>query len=58
MPMYNLIQYSDNCSKTSGSLRQYYKDDPNNNLTDSESFKYEEKSQKKLLTMDIQKMLK
>ena len=27
-PMYNLIEYSDNCSKTSGSLRQYYRDEP------------------------------
>ena len=36
MPMYNLIEYSDNYSKTSGSLWQYYKDDPNNNITDSE----------------------
>ena len=26
--MYNLIEYSDNCSKTSGSLWQYYKDIP------------------------------
>ena len=32
MPMYNLIEYSDNYSKTSGSLWQYYKDDPNDNL--------------------------
>ena len=39
MPMYNLLEYSDNYSKTSGSLWQYYKDDPNDNLTDSESFK-------------------
>ena len=39
MPMYNLIEYSDNYSKISGSLWQYYKDDPNDNLTDSESFK-------------------
>ena len=39
MPMYNLIEYSDNYSKTSGSLWQYYKDEPNNNMTDSESFK-------------------
>ena len=39
MPMYNLLQYSDHYSKTSRSLWQYYKDDPNNNLTDSESFK-------------------
>ena len=39
MPMYNLIEYSDNYSKTSGRLWQYYKDDPNDSLTDSESFK-------------------
>ena len=40
MPMYNLIEYSDNFLKTSGSLWQYYKDDPNDNMTESESFKY------------------
>ena len=34
MPMYNLIEYSDNYSKTSGSLWQYYRDEPNNNLAD------------------------
>ena len=28
IPMYDLIEYSDNYSKTSGSLWQYYKDDP------------------------------
>ena len=39
MPMYNLIEYSDNYSKTSGSLWQYYKDDPNDNITQSESSK-------------------
>ena len=39
MPMYNLIGYSDNYSKTSRSLWQYYKDDPNDNLANSESFK-------------------
>ena len=38
MPMYDVTEYSDNFSKTSGSLWQYYKDDPNNNLTDSELF--------------------
>ena len=35
MPMYNLIEYSYNYSKPSGSLWQYCKDDPNDNLTDS-----------------------
>ena len=39
MPMYNLIEYSDNYSKTSGSLWQYYKDEPNIILNDSESSK-------------------
>ena len=40
MPMYNLIEYSNNYSKTSGSLWLYYRDEPNGNITESESFKY------------------
>ena len=28
MPIYNLIEYSDNYSETSGSLCQYYRDEP------------------------------
>ena len=36
MPVYNLIEYSDNYSKTSGRLWQDYKDDPNDNLVRSE----------------------
>ena len=43
MPMYNLIEYSDNYSKTSRSLWQYYKDEPNDNLANFESFKYKMK---------------
>ena len=51
MPVYNLIEYSDNYAKTSGRLWQYYKDIParnnnnniitftDNNLTDSFNFK-------------------
>ena len=39
MPMYSLIEYSDNYAKTSGSLWKYYRDEPNNNLADSQSFK-------------------
>ena len=38
MPMYNLIEYSDNYSKTSESLWQYYKDDPNDNMAGSITF--------------------
>ena len=39
MPMYNLIECCDNYAKTSGGLWQYYRDEPNDNLADSESFK-------------------
>ena len=39
MLMYKLIEYSDNYSKKSGSLWQYYKDEPNDNLANFESFK-------------------
>ena len=39
MTMYNLTEYSDNYSKTSGSLWQYCNDEPNYNLAESESFK-------------------
>ena len=40
MPMYNLIEYSDNYLKTSRSLWQYYTDDPNDDITEFEWFKY------------------
>ena len=40
MPMYNLIEYNDNYAKSIGSLWQYYRDEKNNNLADSQSFKY------------------
>ena len=40
MPMYNLIEYSDNYAKTSGSSWQYFRDEPDdNNIEDSDSFK-------------------
>ena len=39
MPTYNLIKYSDNYSKTSDTLWQYYRDEPDDNLTESESLK-------------------
>ena len=49
MPMYNLLEYSKNYRKTTGSLWNYYRDEPNsgtdaNNITlsilNSESFDY------------------
>ena len=39
MPMYNLIEYSDNYAKTTGGLWQYFRDEPDDNIEDSESFK-------------------
>ena len=41
IPMYNLLEYSKNYRKTTGSLWNYYRDEPSNPLSsDSESFKY------------------
>ena len=40
MPLYNVIEYSHNYSETWGSLWQYYRDYPNDNIAQSESFKY------------------
>ena len=39
MSMYDLIEYSDNYAKTTVRLWQYYRDEPNDNLAESESFK-------------------
>ena len=43
MPTYNLIKYGYNYLKTSGSSYQFRRDEPNNNMTDSESFKFKSK---------------
>lgn len=47
MPMFNLIEYSQNYSQRPGRLSQYYRDGPNDNngniITNSESFKYKTK---------------
>ena len=41
MPMYNLLEYSKNYGKTTGSLWHYYRDEPSNPFSfDSMSFKY------------------
>ena len=39
MLMYNLIEYSNNYSKTSGSFWKYYRDGSDDTLTQSESLK-------------------
>ena len=41
MPMYNLLEYCKNYKKTTGSLWNYFRDEPGNPLsTNSASFKY------------------
>ena len=41
IPVYNLLEYSKNYRKTTGSLWNYYRDEPSNPLSsNSESFKY------------------
>ena len=56
MPMYNLIEYSKNYRKRTGSLWNYYRDEPNdfpannynaNPITNSESFNYKAVLQEK-----------
>ena len=39
MPLYNLLEYSDNYAMTSRGLWQYYRNERNDNIADSESFK-------------------
>ena len=55
MPMFNLIEYSDNYAKTSGSLWQYYRDEPNDNLANSKSFKFKVKITEKTPNNDNEK---
>ena len=43
IPIYNLTECCDNYSKTSGSLGQYFRDDPKDILANSESFKFKVK---------------
>ena len=51
--MHNLVKYNNHYSKISGSLWQYYRDEPNDGITESESIKF-----KKLLMLIIKTMLK
>ena len=55
MPMYNLIEYSENYAKTSGSLWQYYRDERHDNLANSESFKFKVKITGKTPAADNEK---
>ena len=39
LPMYNLIEYSNKHSKTTESLHQFCRSEPNDDIRESESFK-------------------
>ena len=52
VPMYNLIEYYNNYSKTSESLKQYYRDDSNDSIKQSESCKLQSKVTGKTLAAD------
>ena len=59
MPRCDLIEYSDNYSKPSGNLWQYYRNDPNDNITKSESLRSKIKITGKKSSLEvIQKMFK
>ena len=57
-PMYNLIEYSGNYSKTSGSSWQYYRDEPSDQRVNSDSFKSKIKITGKTPDHDNKKKLK
>ena len=58
MPMYNLLEYSNNYSKASGNLWQYYRDEPNDDVANSESFRSKIKIIGNTPDADNKKMLK
>ena len=62
MPMYNLLEYSKNYKKTTGSLWNYYRDEPNSGTDDnniihsilnSESFDYKANFMENCFTQNI-----
>ena len=63
MPMYNLIEYSKNYRKTTGSLWNYYRDEPNSgtegninySIKNSKSFNYKTSITGKLENNDVEK---
>ena len=63
MPMYNLIEYSKNYRKTTGTLWNYYRDEPNSgaegninySIKDSKSFDYKTSITGRLENNDIEK---
>ena len=58
MPINNLIEYSDNYAKTTGSLWQYFRDEADDDIADSELFKSKIKITGKTPNNGNEKMLK
>ena len=56
MPLYDLIEYSNNYSKTLGSLSQYYRDESNENIANFESFQFKVKITGNTTDADNKKM--
>ena len=56
MPLYDLIEYSNNYSKTLGSLSQYYRDESNDNIANFESFQFKVKITGNTTDADNKKM--
>ena len=57
-PMYNLIEYSNNYSKTPRSLWHFYRNEPNDNIEKFESFQFKVKISGKTLDAEIPASLK
>ena len=54
MPMYTLLEYSKNYKNTTGSLWNYYRDEPTNTFSsDSESFKYKNNTTGNTYNVDL-----
>ena len=56
LPLYDLIEYSNNYSKTLGSLSQYYSDESNDNIAHFESFQFKVKITGNTTDADNKKM--
>ena len=53
MPVHNLLEYSHQSEKTSGSLWQFWQDDPDDNIKDCDLIKFETKIKNNTKITDI-----
>ena len=54
--MYNLIEYNNDYLKTSGNLWQYCRNEPNDNIANSKSFRFQTKITGNTFNADNEKM--